>query len=399
MKILNVFFLAVIFASTSFSQWTQTFLCGDDNINAIVRAGNYLFAGTDYNAVWRSADDGLTWTKMDNGITESHYNALIYAFNKLFVGTDYGIYQSTDLGTSWSKINNTGFDWNTVNYFQFDGTILFVATFGDGVFKSTDGITFTEINTGLPTEYIYNLQLKNGKLFAGLSGSGVFVTTNNGSSWSAANTGIESRSIKALTVSNNSLFVGSTYGIYRSDNDGGSWTQVSSLLEAESFAVYGNYIFSGNYIYGIWCSSDNGANWIDICATSGPTDQTIRAILIDNGYIHTGDEDGKMYRRPLSQVTSLANDFSGVSSFTLEQNFPNPFNPNTTIKFTLPTDGNITLKIFSISGELVTTAAEEFYKAGEHIINLDAEGLSGGTYFYQLFSGDVILTKKMILLK
>ncbi|MCC6865121.1 MAG: Omp28-related outer membrane protein [Ignavibacteria bacterium] len=87
------------------------------------------------------------------------------------------------------------------------------------------------------------------------------------------------------------------------------------------------------------------------------------------------------------------------ASFDLEQNYPNPFNPTTNIKFSLPKDGNVSLKIFNSTGQLISTYAEGFMKAGTYNADFDGSNLSSGIYFYTLTTSDFTSTKKMMLVK
>lgn len=83
----------------------------------------------------------------------------------------------------------------------------------------------------------------------------------------------------------------------------------------------------------------------------------------------------------------------------LYPNYPNPFNPKTTIKYGLPEEKFISLKIFDLLGREVITLVEAKKKAGNYSIAFDASRLSSGIYFYQLKSADFVETKKMMLLK
>lgn len=87
------------------------------------------------------------------------------------------------------------------------------------------------------------------------------------------------------------------------------------------------------------------------------------------------------------------------SEFHLEQNFPNPFNPTTTISYVLPVGGTVFLKIFSLDGREVTTLVGENQSAGEHRIMFDASHLASGMYMYRLQLGTFEQTKKLMLLK
>jgi len=86
-------------------------------------------------------------------------------------------------------------------------------------------------------------------------------------------------------------------------------------------------------------------------------------------------------------------------SFLLKQNFPNPFNPRTTIEYSLPKAGHVSLVIYNLAGKEVTKLFEGEKPAGNYIAIWDATSLASGIYFYRLQAGDFVLTRKMVLLK
>lgn len=83
----------------------------------------------------------------------------------------------------------------------------------------------------------------------------------------------------------------------------------------------------------------------------------------------------------------------------LYQNYPNPFNPRTTIEFYLPEGGEVSLKIYNLRGETVSTLVSENLPAGNHKYSWDANGLSSGVYFYRLRSRRAVQTRKMLLVE
>ena len=87
------------------------------------------------------------------------------------------------------------------------------------------------------------------------------------------------------------------------------------------------------------------------------------------------------------------------NNFFLEQNYPNPFNPVTTIAFGIPEAGNVTLKVFDMSGREVVTVINEFKDEGYYTVKLDAIGIASGAYVYRIESGNFVSVKKMVLLK
>ena len=84
----------------------------------------------------------------------------------------------------------------------------------------------------------------------------------------------------------------------------------------------------------------------------------------------------------------------------LLQNFPNPFNPETTINFQIPFASHVTLKVYDVLGREVATLVDEFKQAGTYVETLHATSLPSGVYFYKLQTANGFSeTKKLILLK
>jgi hypothetical protein len=88
-----------------------------------------------------------------------------------------------------------------------------------------------------------------------------------------------------------------------------------------------------------------------------------------------------------------------ADEFILEQNYPNPFNPATNLRFRISDFGFVTLVIYDILGNIITTLANEYKAPGEHQVSFDGSGLSSGIYYYSLQFNNSRQTKKMILIK
>jgi CubicO group peptidase (beta-lactamase class C family) len=88
-----------------------------------------------------------------------------------------------------------------------------------------------------------------------------------------------------------------------------------------------------------------------------------------------------------------------LTEFALQQNHPNPFNPSTTIEFTLPKSEFVELKVYNILGKEVTTIVSNKLNQGNHTYQFDGNNLASGVYYYQLMTGDYREVKKMILLR
>ncbi len=99
-------------------------------------------------------------------------------------------------------------------------------------------------------------------------------------------------------------------------------------------------------------------------------------------------------------ITGVNNQQTGIpKEYNLDQNYPNPFNPVTNVHFSIPKDGNVSLKIYNQLGQLVDTYLEGFIKAGNYNAEIDASNWASGTYFYTLSAKEFVQTKKMILVK
>ncbi len=81
--------------------------------------------------------------------------------------------------------------------------------------------------------------------------------------------------------------------------------------------------------------------------------------------------------------------------FALDQNYPNPFSSTTTIKFTIPEQGNVEIRVFNVLGYEIKTVVKKEFTQGQHEVVFNAEGLSSGVYFYRMTSGNKTVIKKM----
>ncbi|MFZ1320589.1 MAG: multicopper oxidase domain-containing protein [Ignavibacteria bacterium] len=111
------------------------------------------------------------------------------------------------------------------------------------------------------------------------------------------------------------------------------------------------------------------------------------------------EDDGMMLNFKIVDPIGINENNEIVENFELHQNFPNPFNPETTIKFNLKKDSNVDLTIFDISGKKVETLMNGFNKSGNYNVKYNAKDLSSGEYVYRLTAGDFSVSKKMTVIK
>ena len=91
--------------------------------------------------------------------------------------------------------------------------------------------------------------------------------------------------------------------------------------------------------------------------------------------------------------------YATPTEYKLEQNFPNPFNPSTVIRYQLPAKILATLKIYDMLGKEVAVLVNEENEAGYHQVEFNGSGMASGVYFYALQAGSFVQTKKFMLLK
>ncbi len=117
--------------------------------------------------------------------------------------------------------------------------------------------------------------------------------------------------------------------------------------------------------------------------------------------IHTFTVDSSShFIAELSELTYITNFEDGIpNEYRLFSNYPNPFNPTTTIRFALPKGEVVSLAVYSLLGQKVVQLVNEYQSKGYHSIKFNAENLPSGTYIYQLKTTNFSETKKLILLK
>ena len=154
-----------------------------------------------------------------------------------------------------------------INNILYNGTRCFATTNANGVYTSTDnGDTWTA--AGLSGKVTFSAVQSGNNLFAGTSADGVFLSTDNGGTWNAVNTGLTNTKIKSLGMFGNNLFAGnlgsSGSGIFLSTDNGSNWTSKSTGLSIfvtyNAFAMIGNNLFAGT-LSGVYVSTNNGSSW------------------------------------------------------------------------------------------------------------------------------------------
>ena len=191
--------------------------------------------------------------------------------------------------------------------------------------------------------------------------------------------------------------------LLRTSNGGEDWEEISN------FNYIVNDIYFADSLHGwvvgqdttgagmILESQDGGRNWNTVTENLSAA---LKAIHFKNGYGWAVGDNGLILRT--EDGTTWIDQNSGKTypdKFYLSQNCPNPFNPSTIIKFSLPRAGQIRIEIYNSLGQKVKTILNERMLAGEHEIEFEAQNLASGVYYYQIKAGEFKDMKKMVLIK
>lgn len=280
-----------------------------------------------------------------------------------------------------------------------------------GVFRSTDrGASWTAVNSGsLSSSTVYAFAVVDSSIFAGFYYGGVYVSTNLGTTWTDVSTGIAGYNVRCLFRSNANLFAG-TYG------DGGAWRRpLGEMLAPAAPALVSPANNSTNQ------SLTPTLDWSAVPGASSyriqvGTDSTFGSSVLDSSLIVSDSVvipgsrlqgETKYYWRAHAINAAGTGGWSPVWNFTtgpgtlvgnapeipehfeLFSNYPNPFNPTTTIRFALPVSSEVMLRVYDVVGREVATLAEGIREAGYHTVVWNGQSISGtpmasGVYFFRL---------------
>jgi len=204
-------------------------------------------------------------------------------------------------------------------------------------------------------------------------------------------------------------------GVYSSSDGGTSWQHSIAGLEANGSIhnivfdpTNSQNIYISDLYSGVYMTKDGGSLWEKI--NEGLQSRAARSLTIsaDGQHLYVGtNEDGvlrlDLEGNPLRIDSDIVPDPKLQDAF-LAQNFPNPFNPSTTISFELLKDSDITISVYDVRGRLIRTLLNQSMTQGSKTINWDGKdntgnSVKGGIYFYILQTDGFYQTKKMILLK
>jgi photosystem II stability/assembly factor-like uncharacterized protein len=287
------------------------------------------------------------------------------------------MYKSTNSGNGWDWLPvNTITDQNLTSIITIT-TDLFIAVGDSGtIIKTNDGgqtwenksvaqnIQFNRIFDGIEISAF-------GYLWAVADGGIIYATTNYGISWFLQNSGV-TENLNDMQFRNQfeGMAVGDN-GVVRVTTNGGTTWQPEPFF---------NGLTDGDIISLATVDFNTGLAVVRNTTLDGGTSSSVFVVSTE----------------PLA-----VDDNNNIipTEYSLEQNFPNPFNPSTTIQFSIPEQSFVTLEIFNALGEKITTLVSKEFNAGNHKYEWNPETQPGGIYFYKLQAGNFTVTKKMILIK
>jgi photosystem II stability/assembly factor-like uncharacterized protein len=359
-----------------------------------------------YTAEWginRSTDFGQTWQTINNGLSYTGVKALAenskgYLFASTFSNDSGGIFRSTNKGESWERVLPS----NTENISIATGpNDEIVAVGADGYYNfikisTDDGLNWNDISYG--TGGAYSVAIN--------SAGDIFVTRNGGLDRKLANDTVWTNCPGASSGIYAAIHIASNGYIYtdytRSTDNGETWTTNNNPTFITSYAENSlGHLFIGtsNLGQGVYRSTDYAETpWEQI--NTGLPIMDIHSVGVDDqDYLYAGSWGMSMFKTTTSTITSVENNKFKPTSFYLEQNYPNPFNNTTIIRYSIPKEGIVTIRIYNILGEEVTTLVNEQKEAGNYQATFNSDQFTSGVYFYQIKAGEFTQTKKMILLK
>jgi len=348
----------------------------------VASIGNYF-----KTQLMRSTDNGKNWELVTEGADNSDYHLFI-AFHPNDPGFVYaGNKTSSDSGKTFTKINFPA-KYN-------DPTILGMCkTYPDVVYamdrnrqyllRSRDrGVTWREY-------------AKPGWAFRNFDSIPIFATHPTDSN------------IVYTYDSDSDLakFDGAIWTNFNILDLAGGHSGINLVRSVTIDPNFPNVIYAGTFEAGVSCifrTLDGGESWEDISYNLPRNGVTAMKVNQYTGELYRGSVNGTwIFPAPEAfyPTTIFENGLNIPEYYKLDQNFPNPFNPKTTIRFDIPTTDFVDLKIYNTIGQYVATLVSETKTAGVYQVSWDVQDIGSGIYFYRLKTkSGFTSTKKLIILE
>ncbi|MCX6133738.1 MAG: YCF48-related protein [Ignavibacteriales bacterium] len=343
------------------------------------------------------------------------------------------LFKTTDGGSIWVKQSIAG--WSTAFGTQFvDATHGWVevltgiqSSFTYAILRTTDGgnqwTTAYTSNTSLLAPHFIDANIGWGIVgIPGGTGSSIVRTSNGGTTWTEQRSDNTAGSLNRVQFvdANNGWVIGDSAKIFKTTNGGNMWTQLTNAPIDRSTKLKSMYFLNANcgWIAGQVASgaiptyllhtTNGGATWtIDGGSLwSPPNNPPFEASIMGLCFVDANTGWMSTYHGDLVKTTSggvitsvrLESKTETSQSFVLEQNYPNPFNPSTTIRYELSEPTYVSLSIYNMLGQLVSTLVDERKGPGCYQVQWTTR-VPSGIYLCQLRAGCLVATKKMIVVK
>jgi hypothetical protein len=413
--------------SLGVSQWIATVGTDSEEVFTVFSNGSYLFAG-DYLGAYRSSDHGMTWTLIDSGLVKlplmtigPGISGFVFRNGKMYAGGDNGLYVTTNSGTNWTPCGSLPHSAGIGPLLSCGSSLIaaggWMVSEGDGdfliegeLFRSTDdGATWSTSSTGMPSNPIVSQLAALPNTIVASTGTGIYVSKDSGLTWNKSSPYPSLSNIYRIAACD-SLLVAVSRGPLSLSTDGGTtWTLPagdSTFLDPTAMCIVRNTLVVTSLDSGVTVSTDWGISWkrvndgLDTTGSFSTRFYVIGTLAPVGDYMFAGSSL-HLWRRPLSEITRtpITSSAPVPSGYSLEQNFPNPFNPTTEITYKVPTAGYTSLEVFDALGRRLTTLVSRFLKPGVYSSKWDASATSSGVYIYRLHSGSYNSARKMILIK
>ncbi len=347
---------------------------------------NIIYGSWQYLNMAKSTDRGVSWEYYIGPETTGNV-AFVAPFalspinSSCIYAAGTSVYKSTDGGNNWAVTNGgkrVSIDNPiSISASPFDENVLFIGTAPNRdkarVFRTLDGgNTWKDVTENLPDRYVtdietdYNDDATLYVTFSGFGTSHLFKSVDLGDSWIDIGEGLPDVPTHSVAVDPDypeNIYVGNDLGVYVSTNGGNSWREFTDGMPDAAMVTNLSVSFAN---------------------------RALRAATHGNGAFE---------RKLLPGITEVAEENNLPNDYMLYNNYPNPFNPSTTISYRIPQKGRVVLKVYDILGKEVATLVNEIKERGRHEIDFNAKNLASGTYIYSLRVNDFKESKKMILLK
>ncbi len=320
-------------------------------------------------------------------------------------GNDGMILHSTNGGVGWSP-QNSGVGEKLRDIWFADENNGWACGRDGLLIHTTDGGQSWSPQSSPATDDLRGIHMLDGQTGWIVGSDGLIMFTSNaGQNWETQLSvpGGEEDEFEAVFAldADRAWAVGGQGRIYATNNGGESWDPQSSgttvaLMDVHFRSLDNGWVCGGGGF--LAQSSESGSMWH---TQTPPVVSTFNSVFFVDGtlgFLVTGD--GRIFRRAdVIEDIRDPNTNSIVASSLLASNYPNPFNPATTIDFTIPMSGLVTLQVFDVLGREVETLVNRSLTAGSYSVPFVGLNEPSGIYFYRLNAGGQVFTRTMTLLK